>query len=387
MQIRPDFPSVPVPAVAKDAPLHPVAGPQAWRGPDLSRRPDEWTYTLSREQLADLRAAIGRAEAAGTDVVDLRAEDFPLPSWGALLKRIRDDMFQGRGFAVVRGFPVGDLSPLQRGLGYFGIGSHFGTATSQNAKGHALGHVCDLGVDAGKVTGRGYQSNSRLAFHSDSTDVVGLLCVNKAKRGGLSSLVSSVTLYNEMIRLRPDLARVLMGPLYRDRREEIPPGQGPWYVIPAFNPYQGRVFTTYVRSTVRKAQRFPEIPRISPELEEAMNLLDALADDPAYHLDMDLQPGDIQFVCNHFVLHSRTSFEDQPDRSMRRHLLRLHLACADGPALPPVYENLRGFNKDGRPAGMLLAGVRLNAPLEPIDGGPGAAARRMREQHGVAAAP
>lgn len=378
MDVRPTFPSVPVAPVADDCPLHAIEGPQAWLGPALARRPGDWTYTLSETQVADLRAAIGRVEAAGIDVVAIRPGDFALPSWSALLDRLRDDMFEGRGFAILRGFPVGALSPLQRCLGYFGIGSHFGIATSQNAKGHAIGHVCDLGVDDGKVTGRGYQTNSRLSYHTDSTDVVGLLCVSKAKSGGLSSLVSSVTLYNEMLKRRSDLVRVLMGPVYRDRREEIPPGQGPWYVIPVFNPYGDRVFTTYVRSTVRKAQRFPEIPRIPLELEEAMDLLDAMAEDPAYHLDMVLEPGDIQFVCNHFVLHSRTSFEDDPGRSMRRHLLRLHLACATGPALPPVYENLRGFNEQGRPAGMLLAGVRRNAPLEPIDGGPGAFDRRMR---------
>lgn len=111
-----------------------------------------------------------------------------------------------------------------------------------------------------------------------------------------------------------------------------------------------------------------------------MNFLDALADDRAYHLDMDLEPGDIQLVCNHFVLHSRTSFEDYPDKAARRHLLRLHLACADGPALPPVYENLRGYNEHGRPSGMLLEGVRLNAPLTPVDGGPGTSAQRMRTE-------
>ena len=209
--------------------------------------------------------------------------------------------------------------------------------------------------------------------------MVALLCINKAKSGGLSSLVSSVTLYNEMLKRRPDLVRVLMGGVYRDRREEIPPNQGPWYVIPVFNPHDGRVFTTYVRSTVRKAQRFSELPRISPQLEEAMDLLDAMANDPAYHLNMDFQPGDIQFVCNHFLLHSRTSFEDPPDQKLRRHLLRLHLACPGGPALPPVYENLRGFNEHGRPGGMLLSGVRLNAPLEPVDGGPRVFAQRRKQ--------
>lgn len=308
MEVRPAFRSVPVTPVADDVPLRAIEGPQAWLGPELARRPADWTYTLSEMQVADLRQAIARARAKNIDVAEIRAEDFPLPSWRPLLDRLRNDMFEDRGFAVLRGFPVEDLSPLQRCLGYFGIGSHFGVATSQNAKGHAVGHVCDLGVDDGKVTGRGYQTNSRLPYHSDSTDVVGLLCVGKAKNGGLSSLVSSVTLYNEMLKRRPDLVRVLMGPVYRDRREEIPPGQGPWYVIPVFNLHEGRVFTTYVRSTVRKAQRFAELPRISPQLEEAMDYLDAMAEDPTYHLDMALEPGDIQFVCNHFVLHSRTSF-------------------------------------------------------------------------------
>lgn len=344
----------------------------------MARNPGDWTHALSASQIAELRYAIRRVEDAGIDVVDIRAEDFPLPSWDVILRRVRDDMFDGRGFALLRGFPVADLSPLQRCLGYFGIGAHFGIATSQNAKGHAVGHVCDIGVDARAVTGRGYQSNFRLPYHSDSSDVVALLCINKAKSGGLSSLVSSVTLYNEMLRRRPDLVRVLMGPVYRDRREEIPPNQGPWYVIPVFNPYHGRLFTTYVRSTVRKAQRFSELPRISPQLEEAMDLLDSLANDPAYNLQMDFQPGDIQFVCNHFVLHSRTAFDDHPDRDLRRHLLRLHLACPDGPDLPPVYENLRGYNDHGRPAGMLLSGVRLSVPLEPVDGGPGTFAQRRK---------
>jgi hypothetical protein len=380
MVLQPSFASVNVPPVPKEMPLHSMPGPQGWLGPDLARRPGDWTYALSKAQVGDLRNAIARAEAAGIDIVDIRPGDFPLPSWDTLLPRLWKDMFEGRGFAVLRGFPVGELSPLQRCLGYFGIGSHFGVAVSQNAKGHAIGHICDLGVDDGKVTGRGYQTNFRLPYHTDSSDIVGLLCIGKSQGGGLSSLVSSVTLYNEMLKRRPDLVRVLMGPVYRDRREEIPPGQGPWYVIPVFNLYGGRLFTTYVRSTVHKAQRFTEVPRISPEIEEAMDFLDRLADDPAYHLDMDLQPGDIQFVCNHFVMHSRTSFEDDPARLLRRHLLRLHLACSDGPKLPPVYENLRGYNKEGRPAGLLLEGVRLNVPLEPVDGGPGDPHRRMRER-------
>jgi hypothetical protein len=387
MSIPASFRYVPVETVAADTPLHPVGGPQAWYGPDMARRRDEWTHRLTDDEVAELRGAIARVEAAGMDVVDIRAADFPLPALGKVLHQVKRDLFDGRGFALLRGFPVVELTPLQRCLGYFGIGSHFGEATPQNAAGHALGHVCDLGVDYGAPTGRGYQTNARLPYHTDSADVVGLLCVNTSRTGGLNSVVSSVTLYNEMIRRRPDLARVLMGPVYRDRRDEIEPGQGPWYCIPVFNPFQGRVFSTHVRSSVRKAQRFAEVPRISPELEEAMDLLDALAEDPAHYLDMEFERGDMQFVCNHFLLHSRTSFEDHAEPSQRRHLLRLHLACADGPALPPVFENLRGYNKNGRPDGTLMDGVRLNAPLEPVDGGPGSTAQRLRNGAAVTPAP
>jgi hypothetical protein len=371
------FPSVPVSPVAADLPLAPVQSPQVWYGPDLAKRPEEWTHVLSQAEVAELRVSIAAVKARGLDVVDIRADDFSLPTLGPVLRRLRKELLHGRGFGVLRGFPVEDATPRERGIGFFGIGAHLGEAVSQNARGHALGHVADLGFDYSQPTARGYQTNVRLPYHTDGSDLVGLLCVRTAKSGGLSSLVSSVTLYNEMLARRPDLLRVLMGPNHRDRRGEVPPGKGPWYVLPVFNPWQGRMISSYVRSAIRKAQRFPEVPRVSPQLEEAMNFLDALAESPEFHLDMELQPGDLQFVCNHYIFHSRTTFEDYPEPERRRHLLRLWLASEGGPALPPVFDNYTGLDARGRPMGLLLEGVRLNAPLELEDGGPGESAQRL----------
>lgn len=351
MHPTPDFFSIPVPPVADDLPLEPFAGEGAWYGPAMKQRAQEWQMPFSEKQIAVLRDAIESAEKAGLGPLDLTAANFPLPGWEDLFASTKKDLFEGRGFILLRGFPVDELTALQRAIGYFGIGAHLGRAVPQNAKGHAIGHICDIGVDYTKTTGRGYQSNVKLNFHTDLTDIVGLLCVRHAKKGGASRIVSSATIYNEMLKRRPDLVRLLMGPIYRDRREEVPVGQGPWYCIPAFNPFRGRLFTTYVRSTVQKATRFTELPPISPELEEAMDLLESLAADPAYHLDMDFRPGDIQFLCNHFILHGRTAYEDYDEPAKRRHLLRLQLACPDGPALPPVYENLRGYDEHGRPQG------------------------------------
>ena len=374
---RSSFHAVPVDPVAADLALRPVTGTQAWYGPDLAQRPQEWTYVLSRAERDELLAAIDRVETQGTDVVDIRAQDFPLPTLGAVLARMRRELLHGRGFVLLRGFPVEGLTPRRRGIGFFGIGAYLGHAVSQNAKGHALGHVADLGFDYAQPTARGYQTNVRLPYHTDAADLVGLLCVRDAKSGGLSSLVSSVSVYNEMVKRCPDLVRVLMGPVYRDRRGEIPPGKGPWYVLPVFNPHEGRMITSYVRSAIRKAQRFEEVPRISAELETAMNALDALAESPELHLDMTLEPGDIQFVCNHFLLHSRTSYEDHPEPANRRHLLRLWLSSDDGPPLPAVFDNYTSLSAQGRPMGLLLDGVRLNAPLDLEDGGPGSSAQRL----------
>ena len=112
-------------------------------------------------------------------------------------------------------------------------------------------------------------------------------------------------------------------------------------------------------------QRFPEVPRLTPQLEAACDLLDELAESPAIHLDMEFRPGDIQFVNNHWIMHSRTAFEDFPEPENRRHLFRLWLACEDGPALPEVYtRHWQGATRQGRPAGIRVPGVRLNAPLD-----------------------
>ena len=359
-------------ARAESAPaLTAVGGPAAWHGPDMAKRMQEWTHSFTGDELAELDAAVEVVCKRGLDVIDIRQEDFPLPLLGPRLAEIRRELMHGRGFALLRGLPVDRYDRQRAAIAFFGLGSHLGEAVSQNAKGHALGHVTDLGFEYTLPLTRGYQTSHRLPYHTDASDIVCLLCLNGAKSGGLSSIVSSVTLFNEILRKRPECARLLTEPVFRDRRGEIPAGKEPWYATPVFNPYQGRLATTYVRSTIRKAQRFPEVPRITRELEEALDLLDSMAESPEYHLDMEFAPGDIQIVNNHVILHSRTGYEDHEEPEKRRHLLRLWLGCPDGPPLPPAYRNYQDLTESGRPKGIYVDGVKLNAPLEVEYGGPG----------------
>ena len=354
------------PATAKKmVPLKPLSGPQVWYGPEMAARTD-WIRPLKPSEIAELETAVKRLDATGIDIAAIGPADLNVPGLQSLVEEIRAAVLHGRGFHFVRGIPLERWSVRQCAIAYFGLGTLLGEPVSQNAMGHILGHVKDIGADYAKPEHRGYQTAARLAYHCDSSDIVGLLCLKPAKAGGKSSIVSSWTLFNEMLRRHPDLLPELLQPVYRDRRGEVPDGAEPWYAVPVFNPMPGGgMVATYVRSAMQKAQRFPEVPRLSSQLIAACDAMDKLAEDPTIHLDMDFRPGDMQFVSNHWIMHSRTAYEDFAEPEKRRHLFRLWLACPDGPALPEVYTRVwQGATGNGRPAGIRVPGVPLSAPLD-----------------------
>ena len=351
---------------------------RVWRGREMATRRDQWSYRLSDDDMAELDEAVARFDRCGRELLEIQREDFQLPRLGRVLVRIQQQLQHGIGFAMLHGIPVDRYSRRQVAIAYLGIGAHFGEPVSQNAKGHALGHVCDLGVDASLPTGRGYQTSQQLAFHTDPADIVGLLCLRTAKSGGASAIVSAGAVYNAMLAERPDLVQVLTEPIYRDRRDEIPQGRNPWYRLPVFNFRDGNLTTNYVRSTIRKAQRFPQLPRLTERQLEAFALFERIAVDPSLVLQIEFQPGDIQLLNDHYIMHSRTAYEDFPEAENRRHLLRLWLATTAGPPLADAYYEFMGRTPSGRPNGYLMPGVTLSAPLYPEDGGPGASEQRQR---------
>jgi hypothetical protein len=210
-----------------------------------------------------------------------------------------------------------------------------------------------------------YQTRERQNYHTDSCDVVALLCLHPARSGGLSSLVSSVTIFNELRRRRPDWARVLFEPIETDRRGEVPSGEKPYFRIPVFNWHAGLLSTIYHRPYIESARRFDEVPPLSEAQTEALNAFDALANDPALHFFMEFRPGDVQLVCNHSLLHDRTAFDDWPEPDRKRHLLRLWLAPVGARPLPPVFAERYGSVTPGDRGGMHFSGMSLTIPWHP----------------------
>ncbi|MFI4988107.1 MAG: TauD/TfdA family dioxygenase, partial [Alphaproteobacteria bacterium] len=310
-----------------------INGPSAWYGPALETERG-WIERLSAGEIAELDRAAERLAATAADLAAITKTDFPLPTLSARLARILAEVLEGRGFAVIRGLPSERYDMRRCAAAFLGLGSHLGTVRPQNAKGHVLGHVMDMGLSSNDPSVRIYQTHERQTYHTDSADVVGLLCLKSAKAGGLSSLVSSVTIYNEMRARRPDLAALLLAPIETDRRGEVPAGAKPYFRIPVFNWHAGRLATIYQRQYIASARRFAEVPPLTAGQIEALDLFDALANDPALCLHMAFEPGDIQLVHNHTLLHDRTAFEDWPEPEKRRHLLRLWLAPREARPLP-----------------------------------------------------
>ena len=339
-------------------------GAAAWHGPEMAAR-SEWLMPLTSADIGEIERAVEPLVARDADIAAISAADFPLPSLGPKLKaRVRDEVLSGRGFLVMRGLPVERWSLRASATAFFGLGAHLGNARSQNAKGHVLGHVRDLGLDAQDPNVRIYQTSARQTFHTDSCDIVALLCLRTARSGGLSALVSSTTIFNEMRQRRPDLLALLLEPIATDRRGEVPAGQKPYFEIPVFNWHEGHLSAIYQRQYIDSAQRFAAAPRLTAAHREALDLFDALADDPALNMTMEFKPGDVQFVHNHTILHDRTAFVDWPEPDQRRHLLRLWLAASDARPLPAVFAQRYGSVTIGDRGGVIVAGTRLHAPLQ-----------------------
>ncbi len=342
----------------------PVGGPGVWYGRELARR-DDWIRHFTAAEIAELEAAIAAAREAGVPIAGLTPQSFPLPTLGPFLRGVLRELLEGRGFILLRGLPVARWSREEQAYAYLGMGAWLGRFRSQNAKGHLLGHVKDLGMDIRDPRVRYYQTNRKLEYHTDSVDIVGLLCLQTAKSGGESYLASSMTVYNEILRQKPSLLPALFQPFPTDRRGEVPEGMKPWFDIPVFHWHAGRLSCIYVRQYIESAQKnFPQAARLTAAQYEAIELVDELCNDPAIHLAMDFRPGDVQLLHNHQILHSRGDFENWPEPQRHRHLLRLWVAPPEARALPEVFAPRYGSVVPGERGGIVVNGTTPRVPLE-----------------------
>ena len=314
--------------VSDMTPLEPAC---EWRSGELG---DSYIFQLTDAHLAELDAALVNAEATCADVLDITRDAFPLPTLGAELEGLTQELINGRGVVLIRGVPVERYGKQRASSIYWGVGTHLGRPWPQNAKGHLLGDVTDQGKAASDPTSRGNEIGGiAFPFHSDGSDLVGLFCLDSGAGGGASLVANVVTIHNELARTEPELAAELYAAFPYDSRGENAPNTKPWYTMPIFSRQGDRLFVRYIRPYIEATRRHPDAPRLSDTARAAMDRVDAMCADPAYHVSMTMRPGDMQFVNNYHVLHAREEYEDDRAAGRIRHLKRLWLETdllADG---------------------------------------------------------
>jgi hypothetical protein len=297
-----------------------------WRAADVADT-ESWTLRLSASDHAELDAALATAKAKSTDPLDLGREDFPLGGLAAKLDGVVDVLLNGRGFARIATLDTERYGDDDLTLLYWGIGLHLGEPWAQNKHGHVLGDVTDQGKTIDDPTVRGNELGAvALDYHTDGSDLVGLLCLRTARTGGLSCVANAVAIHNQLVRESPELAAALYEPLPYDARGEQGDGAPAFYSVPAFTEHGGRLFVRFIPQYVLASQRHREAPRLSETTRRAIGAMSAMANDPDFNVYMDLQPGEMQFINNYHVLHGRTAYEDDAAQGYKRHLKRLWLA-------------------------------------------------------------
>jgi hypothetical protein len=330
-----------------------ITGPTVWVADDYKNNPERWTHPLTEEEAQEIGEAADQFIASGTPLTGISQSNFPLPKFSKVLAVLREDLLNGKGFILFKRFPANDWSAEKNAVAYMGLGTYLGYFVSQNAIGHVLGHVKDVGDDATKIDSvRIYRTTARQFFHSDDCDIVGLLCIHRAAKGGESDIVSIHNVWNTLQREHPDVAELLTKPVwYFDRKGEKSQGQEDWVRQPIFYIEKGpkeRVYCKWDPYFVRSLTRFSDkglIPALSEEQKHAMQVLEDTCQRLALH--MVLEVGDIQFLHNGHLLHARTEYTDPLPPAPRRHLLRLWLSTPEGEGgwalpMPDSQEKKRG---------------------------------------------
>ncbi|MBT6277128.1 MAG: TauD/TfdA family dioxygenase [Chromatiales bacterium] len=298
-----------------------VHGPGVWLAQDFPR-PRSWVRTLTPPMVEELSAGAAQALRAGTDFDKIAREDHPLPACQRLLDGVYADLETGPGFAVIEGFPVATLHDDTRLIAYAIICAHIGVLVDQSYAGDMKIDVRDTGGTYSKDT-RGYLTNAALRFHSDGAAFTGLCCLSTAAVGGASVLASAGAVSNAILERRPNLHEVLVDGFHHHRRGQHATGENPISEMPiaVFGFSDGLLQCTYDRN--QSLWAMDEGVVFTAQQIEAMDALDSVLADPCYQLAMDLRAGDIQFVNNFTVLHSRTAYVDGPNQ--QRHLVRFWL--------------------------------------------------------------
>ena len=293
----------------------------AWTCADL--KDERWIYELEPEQLRELYRAAKSLPDDESAWLDLKSADFDLARFTPVFDRANRELERGRGFCLLRGIELrGDRDFAYRVNWILALG--LGNVIAQNANGEVIGAVEAVvqATDNGANT-RGYVSNAELRFHCDGGDVASLLCVRQAPEGGMSSLVSMISIHNTMLKECPHHLEVLYQGLKIFMRAEkglkSAISEKP---LPIFMP-QDDGLLAFINLRLMELVYESQNEDMPADKRAALDAFEEIAERPEHKFSLKLQPGDLLLTHNFTCMHKRSSFVDDPDPDNSRLMLRL----------------------------------------------------------------
>ena len=318
--------------------IAPAQTPSAWKGSALDYRATGLRQ-LAGDEIDEIDAALVHLKRLGdTDFPSITMEKFPLPRFGEFFRDLGRVLRTGPGFLLLRGLPrerysVDDLAKI-----YFGFGAYIGRPIPQSWHGELLGHVLDISDLESGV--RGYNKGGGQRFHTDSCDVIGLMCVREAISGGASRIASAMAVHNEILASAPaQLQSLYDGIPFRRMEQDAAHGTGTLTKKISVYAREGEEVSVSLSAQYAiRAVQAGDAPGDTIGMA-AMESLERIAASPEFYLDMNIGEGDIQFLNNRLLIHGRTGYEDRADVRDRRHMMRLWLRVNGWSALPARQSN------------------------------------------------
>ena len=311
-----------------------------WLGAEFDRGALYWDFTPAHLQAID--ELMAKLAGDKRPFYQITKRDFSHPALDADLAKLLAYIKTGPGLVVMRGFPVDKYTPEEMQTVYWGIGAHFGIGCSQSADGDYLGYVTNVAKAS-----RGYTTDRELSLHTDSAEIVGLLCVRAPKEGGMSIYASSLKVHEIVAREHPEYQKVLERGFRCDRRGEEAPEDDPVtpYRVPVFSEAGGLLSTRFVRGVIDRGAETLGQP-LSDLEKDALAFFEEVTQRDEVRLELTLRPGEASFINNYEMLHARTGFVDHDDPAKKRLLYRLWL-MGDPP--PPMRKEVHLYqNRSGR---------------------------------------
>lgn len=306
-----------------------LAPPLAWKGQDVAR--EDWLLPLPDECVDELRAVVADLRDNPLPTIVLTPQMFSLDSCIALTERVQKMINSGMGIVVLDRIPLDTFTEDEAVACYWLLGSLLARPVAQAFDGRLLYDVRDIGQNLRFQEGvRASITTDELLFHSDAAyattapNFLGLLCMQTPKAGGISRLISLLELHNYFLDRYAELLPRCYQPFLFSRGKDHRPGEEGILRAPMFGwdggGFRGRIHSVRIRRGYAKAQI-----EIDAEGERVLSVIDEFAAEQRNWFDMTFEPGQIQFVNNNTIGHSRTAFEDWPQESRKRHLVRLWL--------------------------------------------------------------